>query len=70
MSDFEKQKFEIEELILLLEPYSDGELSFLLNAKENVDIVHDKLIAFDMEDASKKGILSASGHHYPSDDCR
>lgn len=49
-----KQKFEIEELILLLEPYSDGELSFLLNAKENVDIVHDKLIAFDMEDASKK----------------
>ena len=54
MSDFEKQKFEIEELILLLEPYTDGELSFLLNAKENVDIVHDKLIAFDMEDASKK----------------
>ena len=54
MSDFEKQKFEIEELILLLEPYTDGEISFLLNAKENVDIVHDKLIAFDMEDASKK----------------
>ena len=54
MSDFEKQKFEIEELILLLEPYTDGELGFLLNAKENVDIVHDKLIAFDMEDASKK----------------
>ncbi len=54
MSDFEKQKFEIEELILLLEPYTDGELSFLLNARENVDIVHDKLIAFDMEDASKK----------------
>lgn len=54
MSEFEKQKFEIEELILLLEPYTDGELSFLLNARENVDIVHDKLIAFDMEDASKK----------------
>ena len=54
MSEFEKQKFEIEELILLLEPYCTGELSFLLNAKENVDIVHDRLIAFDMEDASKK----------------
>lgn len=54
MTEFEKQKFEIEELILLLEPYAEGELSFLLNAKENVDIVHDRLIAFDMEDASKK----------------
>lgn len=54
MSEFEKQKFEIEELILLLEPYTEGEMSFLLNAKENVDIVHDRLIAFDMEDASKK----------------
>ena len=30
MSEFEKQKFEIEELILLLEPYCTGELSFLL----------------------------------------
>ena len=40
--------------MLLLEPYTDGELSFLLNATENVDIVHDRLIAFDMEDASKK----------------
>lgn len=38
----------------MLEPYTDGELSFLLNATENVDIVHDRLIAFDMEDASKK----------------
>lgn len=54
MSDFEKQKFEVEELILLLEEYTEGELAFLLNATENVDIVHDKLIAFDMEDASKK----------------
>ena len=54
MTEFEKQKFEIEELLLLLEPYTDGELSFLLNATENVDIVHDRLIAFDMEDASKK----------------
>lgn len=54
MSDFEKQKFEVEELILLLEEYTEGELAYLLNATENVDIVHDKLIAFDMEDASKK----------------
>ena len=54
MTEFEKQKFEIEELLLLLEPYTDGELSFLLNATENVDIVYDRLIAFDMEDASKK----------------
>lgn len=54
MSDFEKRKFEVEELLLLLEPYTDGELSFLLNATENIDIVNDNLIAFDMEDATKK----------------
>lgn len=54
MSSFEKSKFEVEELVLLLERYTTGELAFLLNATENVDIVHDRLIAFDMEDASKK----------------
>lgn len=54
MTQFEKTKFEVEEIILLLEPYTTGELSFLLNARENVDIVNDKLIAFDMESASKK----------------
>lgn len=55
MKEFECRKFEVEELLLLLEPYTDGELSYLLNATENVDIVNDKLIAFDMESASKKG---------------
>lgn len=54
MKGFEKRKFEVEELLLLLEPYTDGELSFLLNATENVDIVNDNLIAFDMESAKKK----------------
>lgn len=54
MKEFEKQKFEVEELLLLLEPYTEGELSYLLNATENVDIINDKLIAFDMESASKK----------------
>lgn len=54
MKPFEKKKFEVEELVLLLERYTTGELSFLLNATDNVDIVHDRLIAFDMEDASKK----------------
>lgn len=28
MTDFEKRRFEIEEVLLLLEPYTDGELSF------------------------------------------
>lgn len=54
MTDFEKRRFEVEEIILLLEPYTDGELSFLLNSTENIDIVNDDLIAFDMEDAAKK----------------
>ena len=54
MKDFEKTKFEVDELMLLLEPYTEGEMSFLLNATENVDIVNDNLIAFDMEVASKQ----------------
>lgn len=54
MKSFEKNKFEVEELALLLEPYTIGELAFLLNAKENVDIINDNLIAYDMENASKK----------------
>jgi conjugation system TraG family ATPase len=54
LDDYEKEKFDTRELMLLLEPYTDGELSFLLNAKDNVDIVNDNLIAFDMEDVSKK----------------
>lgn len=54
MKPFEKKKFEVEELALLLEPYTIGELAFLLNAKENLDIVNDNLIAYDMENASKK----------------
>lgn len=41
MSEYEKRKFEIEEIVLLLEPYTEGELSFLLNATENIDIVND-----------------------------
>ena len=54
MKPFEKKKFEVDELILLLEPYTEGELAYLLNAIENVDIVNDNLIAFDMEIASKQ----------------
>jgi conjugation system TraG family ATPase len=54
MTDLQIRKFDCEELILLLKPYTEGELSFLLNADDTVDIIHDKLIAFDMEDASKK----------------
>lgn len=54
MKEFEKTKFEVDELLLLLEPYTEGELSYLLNAVENVDIVNDNLIAFDMEVASKQ----------------
>ena len=54
MKVFERKKFEVDELILLLEPYTEGELAYLLNAIENVDIVNDNLIAFDMEVASKQ----------------
>lgn len=54
MSDYQTRNFDVEELIYLLAPYTEGHLSFLLNATETVDIVNDRLIAFDMENASKK----------------
>lgn len=54
MTDYEKKTFSIEELILLMEPYTTGELSYLLNANENIDIINDRLIAFDMEEAEKQ----------------
>lgn len=54
MTEYEKKTFSIEELLLLMEPYTTGELSYLLNAKENIDIVNDRLIAFDMEEAQKQ----------------
>lgn len=49
LDDFERRKIEFREINLLLEPYVTGELKFLLNAKENIDIVNDTLITFDME---------------------
>lgn len=54
LTEYEKKTFSIEELLLLMEPYTTGELSYLLNAKENIDIVNDRLIAFDMEEAQKQ----------------
>ena len=54
MTSFIQRTFEIEELLLMLEPYADGEFSYLLNATENIDIVNDRFIAFDMENAAKK----------------
>ena len=54
LKESEKKRFDTDELVLLLERYTTGELSFLLNSKENVDIVNDELIAFDMEDAAKQ----------------
>lgn len=51
---FEADTFRVDELMLLLEPYTIGELSYLLNSTSNIDIVHDTLLAFDMEAVSKK----------------
>lgn len=54
MTEYEKKTFSIEELLLLMEPYTTGELSYLLNSEENIDIINDRLIAFDMEEAEKQ----------------
>lgn len=52
--DFGKRKFDIPDLLLLLEAYTVGEFSFLLNGTENIDITNENLVGFDMEAAAKK----------------
>jgi len=54
MSETQRTKFDVEDLVLHLKRYTSGDLSFLLNGKENIDVVNDRLIAFDMEGISKK----------------
>lgn len=54
LDDYERKKIDFKEIRILLEPYVFGELKQLLNAKENIDIVNDSLLAFDMEGVSKK----------------
>jgi conjugation system TraG family ATPase len=47
--------FNIEDIDLLLTPYTaDGEYAYLLNGTENINIVDDTLIAYDMEEAKGK----------------
>jgi len=58
LNDKESSKFDKNELILMLEPYTSGELSFLLNSNNNLDIVNDSLIAFDMEAAKGSDYFS------------
>jgi len=42
-----------DSLLLLLRPYAYGDKKDLLNAKENIDIINDKLVAFDLAGAHK-----------------
>lgn len=51
---FSRQRFDVNELILLLETYAIGQYAFLLNGTENIDLTNEPLVCFDMEDASKK----------------
>ena len=46
--------FDIRELEILLKVYTEGDLSYLLNAETNIDITNDTLIAYDMEDVKGK----------------
>lgn len=54
IDDYERKKIDIKEVRILLEPYVNGDLKDVLNAKENIDIINDNLLAFDMEGVSKK----------------
>lgn len=44
-----KRYFDFNSLSLLLQPYTVGEYKFLLNANENIDVINDKFIVFDLE---------------------
>lgn len=54
LETYQRSIFNIEEIKELLEPYTEGELSYLLNAKEDINIVDDTLIAYDMEEVKGK----------------
>lgn len=54
LNDYEKGMFDIRELEILLKVYTEGDLSYLLNAETNIDITNDTLIAYDMEDVKGK----------------
>lgn len=51
--DFEKSRFNVKEISSLLKDYTTGQYGYLLNAENNIDIVSDTLIGYDMETASK-----------------
>ncbi len=51
--DFEKDKLNTKEISSLLNDYTTGAFRHLLNARENINIVNDALIGYDMETASK-----------------
>lgn len=54
IEEYEKKKIDYKEIQILLEPYTTGDLKHLLNAKENIDVVNDTLLCFDMEGVCKK----------------
>jgi type IV secretory pathway VirB4 component len=54
LETYQRSIFNIEEIKELLEPYTEGELSYLLNADKDINIVDDTLIAYDMEDVKGK----------------
>jgi len=54
LDDYERKKIDVPEILLLLEPYTTGNLRQLLNAEQNIDIVNDSLLAFDLESVSKQ----------------
>lgn len=54
LEETQEKLFDKKVLSLMLRDYTnEGEYSFLLNSKSNMDITNDSLIAFDMEAASK-----------------
>jgi len=58
VEEYERKKIDYKEIQILLEPYTTGELKHLLNARENIDVINDNLMCFDMEGVCKKDYFS------------
>jgi hypothetical protein len=57
LSETEKREFDVERLLIVLHPYTDGVYGAILNNEEEIDLAHYKLLCFDLENIQKDKTL-------------
>jgi hypothetical protein len=57
LSETEKREFDVERLLIVLHPYTEGVYGAILNNEEEIDLAHYKLLCFDLENIQKDKTL-------------